>query len=441
MLEYQQVTSQKQTLKINPQQIQFLNLLQLGEYELDAYLANETVENPFLQEAKSTDKSYTLNCSSNIAEQNNWLENQSRETSFQDYLLEQLSYLFLNENELAIARFIVSSLDEKGFLKHSTEEIAEDFGFNCNKFIEEEEVNGVLLKLSKLEPKGIGVRDITEYLSLQLDNYPLTKSIIVKHIEDVGAKNYEAISQSLGITIGELKDELCFISKLNPYPAYGYAHIDQTETNKIFPEYKIEIEGDIIIGSLVKKSAGKYIVDKSYLKSLGKSKESGARKFLKSKLFSANWIVEALQQREETMSVVLEEIIGRQEAFFKSGGDYQELKPMILKDIAERVDLTISTISRVTSNKFLDTPFGTICLKNLFSESIITTNGEVVSNKEVQNKVEVLIDNENKIEPLTDKQISYELSRCGIQLTRRTITKYRENLNISSSKLRRTLGQ
>lgn len=440
MINYKQVQSQKQSLKINPQQIQFLNFLQLGGNELEDYIDKELEENPFLKEEHKPLEQYTLKVNNSSASTIDWQTNQVEEFCFYDHLKEQLNFLSLSDSQREIATFIIASVDEKGFLSSSIEDLCEHLSFAKNTFYDETEVKGVLKIVQKLEPLGTALPNLTSYLASQLSDNKCCTNLIENHLDDLVNKNYKGIMEGLLINEEELKACLDKIASLKPFPSYGFAVNLQAETNRIYTEYKIEIDGDQIYGSLVKSRERFFKIDKSYGKNINHLNDKKAKSFIQNKLHSAQWFLEAMQQREETMTLVLNEVIKRQKAFFLSRGDWQKLKPMILKDIAQSIDCTISTVSRVSSTKYIDTPFGILSLKKLFSESVITANGKLISTKDIQDKVEQMINKEDKQNPLTDKEIMNTLGEKGIPLTRRTITKYRENLNISPSKLRRTLS-
>ena len=254
MLRNFQVQSQKQSLKINPQQIQFLNLLQMSEQELENHLEKEEIENPFLVKENSIEKNYSQQVYNASESKGNWIENLAGEKSFQEHLIDQLNHLRgITVEEMPIAKFIIASLNDKGYLPVSTDEIAEDYGFSQNCFLEAEEIQKVLDKIRDLEPMGIGCKCLQEYLCLQLEGDFVSQEIITKHLENIANKRFETVLENLGISESILDQKLKKIGRLRPYPAYGFAQVSQNLGLKIFPEYKIEIENGQLIGSLLKK--------------------------------------------------------------------------------------------------------------------------------------------------------------------------------------------
>lgn len=436
MLTYKQVQGTKQTLGINPQQIKFLNFLQLNNNELEAYVSKELEENPFLEEKEEKDVN-NFTTSSKEKSTENWMQQTvAMEESFQDQLKGQLHYLKLSERLLQICEYLIDSLDDKGFFKTDIEDFLDDLSFAHNLFFEKDEITEALQIIQQLEPKGIGTKSIQEFLSSQVAPDSNLYIVLQYHFHDLSERNYEAIIESSTLSSENLEEALQQLKKLRPYPSFGYASNDQVRKNLIYPEYKIENKEGKLVCSLIGGFTKSFTFNEQYVKDLQLSKDKKAKRFMTEKVQTATWLTDAIKQREDTMVLVIHEVCRRQQDFFLSG-DWQDLKPMILKDISDSLDRTISTVSRVTSTKYVECNFGILSLKSLFSESVITKDGRLISNKEIQDLVKNYIAAEDKSNPLTDKEIMTKLSHSGIDLTRRTISKYRDTLQIASSKKRR----
>ncbi|MBC7450882.1 MAG: RNA polymerase factor sigma-54, partial [Cytophagales bacterium] len=382
--------------------------------------------------------------------------------SFHERIKTQINLLLtISEDERTKIHYLIDSLDDDGYLRADMGELAMQYSFTNGIMCEEEELTAALKKIHACDPVGIGARSLQECLLLQLDkerkndpHYKLTRKILTEHIFELENRNFEKIKRALNIDQEAIKAAIQLISKLSPKPnmvSDSFVH-----TNQVIPEYIVRTEDEKIYVSLINKNLPELKLNDAVIEMVQKVKpdedeeevvinpakkkqEKSAARFFKNKLLSAKWLIDALKQREESMLKVMKAIAKFQYEFFMTG-DYKNLRPMILKNIAELVQLDISTVSRVTSTRYVQTDFGTILLKELFTEALPMENGEIVSNKEIQNVICDLLETENKSEPLTDQQISEMLKNQGYNLARRTVSKYRECLNIPIAKMRRSLA-
>jgi RNA polymerase sigma-54 factor len=487
MFNNSQIQTLKQTLKINPQQIQFLNFLYLNSQELEQYISNELEENPFIQEdgkkveeitqhedfsaddtggdnisLKELDwensfspEEYDYGIPQYKTADNNYdgdadeyrFEVSDESQTLVDEIRQNLIVIDMTEKEKQIADFLLNSVDDKGFLNSTIDQLTDDISFSTGKFYSEEEVAKVKGIINRLDPVGFASEDLKEYLLIQLQEK-------LRQGEDVGEaikvleqafdkfvnREYADMQQMFGLKEEELKNIIIQISALSPSPAFGKDTSKGFSNNPtIIPDYVVTIENGKPSGQLNNPKNYFFSINENYAEELLKHPDSKTREYVNNKVKSALWFVDAIRQREETMTKVIKALVYLQGDFFVSGENNQ-LKPMVLKEVADLIGMDISTVSRVTSSKYAQTPFGLINLRTLFSEGIKTDDGEMISNKEVQDKVMKLVETENKSNPLTDLDIQQVLESEGITLTRRTITKYRLFLNIPSSKLRRTLS-
>lgn len=476
--------SQKLEQRLSPQQIQLMKLLQVPTMELDQRIKQELEENPALEEgAELPDDDYDNDSDDDYKDDDNDFEdfdisdyfdddtpdyktqanNKSKddeeraiplsvEASFQDRLLDQLHLLDLNDTEFQIADTIIGNLDESGYLNREVEAIVDDLAFSANVMVTETQVEHVLKIVQELDPAGIGARDLRECLLLQIDrkqdgNITLftAKKILEDFFEEFTKKHYDKIQKKLEISDEDLKDAIDAIIRLNPKPG-GSMKGGGKNLQQVIPDFMVtEFEGRLEL-SINGRNAPELKVSKEY-EQLMRSYAEGAKTsksdkealtFVKSKLEGAKWFIDAIKQRNNTLLTTMQAIMSYQREYFLSG-DETKMKPMILKDIAEIVGLDISTISRVANSKFVQTTYGVYPLKYFFSESLSTDTGEEVSTREVKKILSDAIGAENKRKPLTDEHLAKLLNDKGYNIARRTVAKYREQLNIPVARLRKEL--
>jgi RNA polymerase sigma-54 factor len=480
-----QQLSQKLEQRLSPQQIQLMKLLQVPTMELDQRIKQELEENPALEEGAEDINDDMDNSDDEYSDDENEFDNDdfdiseyfdddtpdyktqvnnrskddeertipySGETSFQDKLTEQLHMLDLDDTQFQIADTIIGNLDESGYLNREIDAIVDDLAFSANVFVSEKEVEAVLKLVQELDPAGIGARDLRECLLLQIEriqegNITLftAKKILEDHFEEFTKKHYDKIQKKLEIEDEDLKEAIDAIIRLNPKPG-GSLKDNAKSIQQIIPDFMIaEYDGKLEL-SINGRNTPELKVSKEY-EQLLRSYSEGAKTtksdkdavvFVKSKLDGAKWFIEAIRQRQQTLFTTMHAIMMYQYEFFLSG-DETKMKPMILKDIAEIVNLDISTVSRVANSKYVQTSFGVYSLKYFFSESLSTDSGEEVSTREVKKILEDAIAVENKKKPLTDEHLAKLLNDKGYNIARRTIAKYREQLNIPVARLRKEL--
>jgi len=378
------------------------------------------------------------------------------ELSLHEILMDQLSMLALEDQAYKIAEQIIGSLDDDGYLRRALQSIADDLAFKQSMTVEVTEIEAILLKVQQFDPPGIGARNLQECLLLQLkrkkeeaeeteEETLLAIAIIEKYFEEFTRKHYDKIQKSLHLEDAQIKKVLHQIISLNPKP--GAETGPMSEADKyIIPDFTVLINNtklDLILNS---RNAPPLVISDDYklmLKEYDRgNKQDKAQKeavfFLKQKIDSARWFIEMILQRQQTLLKTMNAILIHQEAFFMSG-DTTKLKPMILKDIAEKTNLDVSTVSRVANSKYVQTEFGTFLLKYFFSESLTTDSGEEVSTKEVKAILEELLDSEDKHKPFSDDELTEQLQEKGYNIARRTVAKYREQLNIPVARLRKEL--
>jgi RNA polymerase sigma-54 factor len=463
--------SQKQHLKILPQQIQLLNLFHLNSLELEQRINQEIEENPLLDEVKAEEEpandkelevvqdfqdydefenddipDYKTECE-NYWHTENFPERPIAEiVDFRKDLKMQFHYLDHTPEELVLAEFIIDSLNNHGMLDQEVQTLADDFSFKHHRWIEVVEIENVLAKIQQLEPIGIGARSISECFLLQLlkmnqkrPDVRLATLLVENHFNDLRRRNLEKIMHELNIEEDELIIIMQLIGKLKMKPIAESA--SSTEVNQnILPDFIIVQEDDFLEAFLYKQRSSSLHINSSW-KEMIEAKGDGLRadkatqQYLKNKLNAAQWFVNAIRQREGTMLKVIKAILHFQYDYFKEG-DVRLLKPMILKNIADMIGVDISTVSRITCNKYVETPFGTILLKDLFTEGIANEKGQVISNRVIQTTLEELIQTEDKKNPYTDQQLVTILAEKGFSIARRTVAKYREQLQIPVAQMR-----
>ncbi len=462
--------TQRQQVKILPQQIQLLNLFHLTTLELEHRIEQEIEENPLLEikedennEENSTDAVQEFADWDEFAyddipdyktEYANYLPLQQMPdrplTQTQDYrqlLKEQCQLLITDENKMRFACYLIDSLNENGMLEQDLSTIAEDISFKFNKWIEPAEMEEILSVVQSLEPAGIGARNIRECLLLQLNKRNRTPhtnaaiKMISEHYEDLSNRQLDRIMLNLQLNETELKNALKLIASLQLKPVTF--KIDEVlNKNYIVPDFIVTVEDDKVDVALTKQRSLQLNINHNWLLSVKSQccqNDKAAHQYLKSKLNSAEWFVSALQQRENNMLKILKAIVKWQYDFFREG-DKLLLRPMILKNIAEETGVDISTVSRITCNKYATTPFGNILLKDLFSEGIPTEEGKAVSSRVIQHALEEAVSKEDKKTPFTDHQLVAILAKRGYRIARRTVAKYRELLNIPAAQMRSLLG-
>ena len=474
----------KLSQKLSPQQIQLMKLIQLSTLEFEQRLSREIEENPALdtvnesqeidndnfelnedseKQEKSDDEidiseylsdddtpDYNLK-SNNYSEENERAIPYAAGTSFNQFLKNQLHSFSFNKEDLEIAEFILGSLDQFGYLRRELIDISDDLAFTMGIDADENRIQKILDKIYLLDPAGIGAKDLQQCLLLQLKRKKINKNVsnATKIIKDLfgefSKRHFDKIKSKLNISDEDLKESIYEIEKLNPKP--GGAYNETTKINSsIVPDFTVEIlDGEVKLKLNSRNAPDLYVSEeyKNMLSGYSESKEKSksqkdAVMFIKQKLDSAKWFIEAIKQRNQTLIMTMSAIVNFQKEYFLSG-DEKKLKPMILKDIAEEITMDISTISRVANSKYVDTPYGTKLIKSFFSEGIKNSKGEEISTIEVKKTLEAIIESENKQKPLTDDQLTKLLNKEGYPIARRTVAKYREMIGAPVARLRRKL--
>lgn len=480
-----QQLQQKLQQKLSPQQIQLVKLLEVPNIELEERIQRELEENPALEEGvdesleqNNTDIESDPNEDKSIDDDLDFEEymqqddipeyklrtnNVSRDDkhedipfsigiSFHEHLLEQLSLQNLKPEEREIAEYILGNIDDEGYLRREPESMADDIAFQLGKEVSDELIYRMIKVVRSLDPAGVGAYTLQECLSLQLQRKEATKAICVAQqiidecFESFSKKHYEKIIKRYNLTENELKAAIGEIVRLNPKPGNAWGGLLEQNNGIIIPDFILEIEqGNLVVllnngeipnlrvSNTYKEMFETYSNDKTNNKELKETVQ-----FVKQKLDAAKWFIDALKQRNQTLISTMETIVDFQREFFLKG-DETLLKPMILKDIAERTGLDISTISRVSNSKYIQTDFGVFPVKYFFSESMQTTDGEEVSSKEIKKILTDVIAVEDKKKPVTDEKLMEILNEKGYKIARRTVAKYREQLNIPVARLRKEI--
>ena len=447
---------QNQSQKLSPQQIQFIKLLQLSNSNIEAEIKKEIEENPALEENEKNENIDTVNTenynyyqkSNNENSNFNREENISNTESFRENLISQLNYQKLDKGENIIANQIIGTLDNDGYLRRDLESIIDDIAFAENIEFKNSDIEKVLLKIQKLEPAGIAARNLEECLILQIDsieeptqNQLLAKKIILENFKEFTNKKFDVIYQKYDHPKNIINNAFDYIKTLNPKPSGGLE--DSNLTEFLIPDFIVKKDNNEFIVELA--SGNKPLnINKNYISIYDelknkKNKDNESREsfdFIKSKLEKAQWFVEALNQRNNTLLKTMNTIVKIQKRFFNDG-DENDLKPMILKDIAEIIKMDISTVSRIVKSKNVQTDYGIFPLRYFFSESTIKKGDDLVSSKIVKNYLSDLIENEDKSSPYSDDQLEKILKKEGYDVARRTVAKYREQLNIPVARLRK----
>ncbi|MDG2086569.1 MAG: RNA polymerase factor sigma-54 [Flavobacteriales bacterium] len=432
---------QKQYQKLSPQQIQFLSLLQTPIVSLEKRIEEELENNPALEEDEHEEINQPLYQKKEGV--NNFEEHQivEKNESLENYLINQLIDLNLEDDIKFLVKYLINSIDKNGFLNRDLYSISSDILINHNENIEEKKLDEALTILKSLEPIGIGSKNLQECLLIQLKtrfpNEEDAYNIILHHYSSFSNKNYEFIIKKIGLSKIELRKIYELIAKLQPIPSTGFSSQSNT-TKYIYSDFTISTINNEIELQINKANTKPVKTSNYYSALLNETKDSKTKEFLSKKIEQANWFKEAIIKREHTLKIVMQAIIKLQKDYFLSGAE-SDLKPMKLSDIAEMVNMDISTISRVSNSKYIETQFGTFKVKELFSEAYIKESGEIISTNVIKNKLKELIAIENKLSPLTDEQLTRELSKHEFNIARRTVSKYREILNIKTAKLRREI--
>jgi RNA polymerase sigma-54 factor len=462
----------KLSQKLSPQQIQLMKLIQLPVLDFEQKLKQEIEENPALEITELTNNDefnddenidvedyinddeipdYKLNSYNSSNKDENSIPYASG-MSFTQLILNQLRTERLNDLEMKIAEFLVGCIDEDGYIRQNLEDIIDDLAFTQNIITEHKTVESILKIIQNLDPPGIGARSLQECLVLQLrrkDSNEISTKLALDVIEDsfdlFSKRHFEKLLSKYQISEEELKIAIKEIEKLNPKPANSLSVNSTKLIEQVIPDFKIEIINDKLLLSLNGRNKPTMNVSREYTEmlkgySLEKKRKSQkeAVQFIKQKLDSAKWFIEAIEQREQTLMLTMKAIMTFQEAYFLSG-DEKKIKPMILKNIADKINMDISTISRVANSKYVDTPYGTKLIKEFFSESMINNKGEEISTIEVKKKLENIIEEEDKRKPETDDSLVKLLNKEGYKIARRTVSKYREQLNIPVARLRKQI--
>ena len=468
----------KLSQKLSPQQIQLMKLIQLPTLDFEQKIQREIEENPALEQGQnSSDENndegqddYSDSDDLNIDDYINYDDTPSYKLSsnnsgnqedknipfasgisFTQHLLTQLKPISLSEKKMKIAEFLVGSIDESGYIRLDIEEIIDDLAFTQNLIVSNDELKEILKIVQEFDPPGVGALSLQNCLILQLKrkkssvSIDLAIEIIENSFEQFSKKHFEKLMNKYSINEEQLKEVITIISKLNPKPGGSYSGGGKP-IEQVIPDFKISIENNELILELNYRNSPTLNISRDYDEmlrgyKLEKNKSKSQREaiqFIKQKLDSAKWFIDAVKQRQQTLFITMQAIMNYQKEYFITG-DERKIKPMILKDIANEIEMDISTISRVANSKYVDTPYGTKLLKEFFSESMKTTSGEEISTIEIKKILEKIISNENKRKPETDEKLVKLLNEKGYKIARRTVAKYREQLNIPVARLRKEI--
>ena len=471
--------NQKQVLslqqKLSPQQIQMIKLLELPAVQLEQRIKQEIEDNIVLEEEERSAEDEeqppqqisfdeylreddTPSYKSRI---NNFSKDDKQRPvyltegrSLQEYLVEQLGYRNLPERDLRLAVYLIGSIDEDGYLRRDLESVADDIAFTMGLETTAEELERLLGIIHELEPAGIGARDLRECLLLQMAQMPvntrprrLARKILTSYFDEFVKKHYEKLMARLQISEDDFRDAIAEIRHLSPKPGNLYAEGGTDTTPYIIPDFILDYQDGRFNLSLNSYNVPEVRVNRRYMEMIRemvgsdgrvREKDKEAIQFVKNKIDSAKWFISAIKQRHDTLMRTMQTILDYQQEYFKDG-DKSKLRPMILKDIADRTGLDVSTISRVVNSKYVQTQFGITLLKSLFSEAMQTDSGEEVSSYEIKNILQQCIDEEDKRRPLTDETLMDILNSKGYRIARRTVAKYREMLGIPVARLRKQI--
>ncbi len=471
MVELSQRQLLKQQQMLSPQQIQMIKLLELPTLQLEQRIKQEIEENPVLEEEEAKDNeegdgqpkeisvdeylreddtpSYKTKANNYSKDDKQLTPTISGGRSLHEYLIEQLGYKNLDEREMTFARFLVGSIDDDGYLRRDLEAVADDIAFMLGIDTDREELEQVLYIIHELEPAGIGARDLQECLVLQLESLSagsrerqLAMKILTHYFDEFTKKHFSKLMARLGIDEDEFRAVMEEIMRLSPKPGNLYNEGGNETVPYVTPDFILDVQGGEFSLKLNSWNVPEVKISKRYLEMLrgmsGREVSQGEKEtvqFVKSKIESAKWFISAIKQRHDTLMRTMSEILDYQRKYFETG-DKSDLRPMILKDIAERTGLDVSTISRVVNSKYVQTPFGIILLKDLFSEAMTTEDGSEVSSHEIKQILRDCIDHEDKRHPIKDETLMEILHSKGYRIARRTVAKYREMLGIPVARLR-----
>tara|TARA_B100000963_G_C22622301_1_gene670576 strand:+ start:1331 stop:2758 length:1428 start_codon:yes stop_codon:yes gene_type:complete len=468
----------KLSQKLSPQQIQLMKLIQLPTLDFEQKIQREIEENPALEQGQNSNEdevqenndeysesddiniddyinyddtpSYKLNSGSSSRSEDKNIPFSSG-ISFTQHLLSQLKPINLSDKKMKIAEFLVGSIDESGYIRLEIEDIIDDLAFTQNIIVTKEELLEVLKVVQNFDPAGVGALSLQDCLIIQLkrknnnENVDFAIDIIKNSFEQFSKKHFQKLMNKYSINEIQLKEIIKIISKLNPKPGGTYSGSGKP-IEQVIPDFKISIENNELLLDLNYRNSPILNISRDYDEMLrgyklekNKSKsQKEAIQFIKQKLDSAKWFIDAVKQRQQTLMITMQAIMEYQKEYFLTG-DERKIKPMILKDIANKIEMDISTISRVANSKYVDTPYGTKLLKEFFSESMKTTSGEEISTIEIKKILERIIRDENKRKPETDEKLVKILNEKGYKIARRTVAKYREQLNIPVARLRKEI--
>jgi len=478
----------KLSQKLSPQQIQLMKLIQLPTQAFEQRISQEMNENPALEGGKEEEEkfdddfedtfeedyddgnevieteinvddylsddetpSYKLSANNYSADDEEKHTPYASGTSFNQHLLTQLNTYRLTEEEEEIAKFLVGSVDESGYIRRDIQDIVDDLAFTQNVYTSEEKIEKVLDMVQDLDPAGVGARNLEECLLIQLyrrEKSPpldLAIKIIEESFDHFSKKHYKKLLQKFDITEDQLRDAIHEIETLNPKPGGSYSGNNRI-VEHVVPDFTIKIVDGELDLTLNGRNAPELHVSRDYSNMLKGYKEAKQKSksqkdaimFIKQKLDGAKWFIDAIKQRQQTLFVTMNSIMHHQEEYFLTG-DERNLKPMILKDIADKIQMDVSTVSRVANSKYVDTPYGTKLIKEFFSESMTNDQGEEVSTREIKKILEITVSEEDKRKPLTDDKLAKILKEKGYPIARRTIAKYREQLDLPVARLRKEL--
>ncbi|NMC37459.1 MAG: RNA polymerase factor sigma-54 [Bacteroidales bacterium] len=483
-----QKLQQKLLQKLSPQQIQMIKLLEVPTLVIEQRIKKELEENPALEEGPDEDDEmqsgedledqydeadkdhdeFTLDDyieEDDIPEYRLQVNNYSRDeekkaeipfsvgSSFHEHLESQFNLRDLTEKQKILGEYIIGNIDEDGYLRRDLENIVDDLAFLQNVTTSEKELEEVLEIIQDLDPPGVGARTLRECLLIQLaikdrtqGSIKLANTIIDLYFDEFSKRHYDKITAKLNITDDELRNAIEEILKLNPKPGSVFSDSFTKTSHQIIPDFILDLTEDGFDLHLNSRNLPELRLSSSYnemlhsyIKNKNQKKEmKEAIMFVKQKIDSARWFIDAIKQRQNTLLLTMNAILEYQQEYF-ADGDETKLKPMILKDVAEMTGLDISTVSRVANSKYIQTHFGILPLKFFFSEGLQTDSGEEVSTREIKRILQDCIENEEKRRPLTDERLTEILQEKGYQIARRTVAKYREQLNIPVARLRREI--
>ena len=476
----------KLSQKLSPQQIQLMKLVQLPTQAFEERIKQELEENLALERGKEdatedfeegySNEEFDENTQINTEDinvddylsddeipdyrlhANNYSSDQDDKSipyasgsSFTQQLTDQLNTYRLEEQDYLIAKFLIGSIDDSGYMRRPLLDLTDDLAFTQNIYTDVETIEKVLKVVQQLDPAGVGARDLQECLLIQLQRKAQTPHtelaglIVEKTFEKFTKKHYLKLQKKFNITENQLKDAIQEIERLNPKPGSSFSN-NLRSVEHVVPDFTIKIVDGVLSLTLNARNAPELHISKSYSEMLlgykASKEKSKAQKeavqFIKQKLDSAKWFIDAIRQRQQTLYVTMSAIMQYQKAYFLSG-DEEQLRPMILKDIADEIEMDISTVSRVANSKYVNTPYGTKLIKEFFSESMTNDQGEEVSTREIKSILKTVIVEEDKKKPLTDEKLAKILKEKGYPIARRTVAKYREQLEFPVARLRKEI--